>query len=116
MNYWTHAISCGHIRINNKKTKEDYIIKNGDRLLHRTHRHEPSVVGAVSLVAETDDIVAVSKPASMPSRVPLLDGMSLTLVCSASLRKLQVQHIDLSPDLRTCCEQSTHVVHNSSIG
>lgn len=78
MKYWIHAIACGHIRINNKKTTQDYIVKNGDRLLHRTHRHEPSIIGVVALVGETCDIVAVSKPASMPSTTFLCAFLDLT--------------------------------------
>jgi hypothetical protein len=37
-----------------------------DVMVHRTHRHEPPVHGSITLVADTSDLVAVSKPASMP--------------------------------------------------
>ena len=39
---------------------------NSDRVVHRTHRHEPPVKGVVQLVGETEDLMAVCKPASMP--------------------------------------------------
>ena len=36
--YWKTAIKNGHVRINGKVTKEEYKLKNSDKLLHRTHR------------------------------------------------------------------------------
>ena len=93
LDYWTRAIVCGNIKINNKTTTKDYVIKNGDRLLHRTHRHEPSVVGKISLVGETDDILAVSKPASMPSMTSIALYLYIDIFCcSASLWSLQAQY------------------------
>jgi 23S rRNA-/tRNA-specific pseudouridylate synthase len=37
-----------------------------DVMFHRTHRHEPPVHGVIALVENAPDLVAVSKPASMP--------------------------------------------------
>jgi tRNA pseudouridine synthase 9 len=34
-------------------------------MVHKTHRHEPPVHGAIELVAETGDLVAVNKPSSV---------------------------------------------------
>eukprot|EP01041_Mallomonas_annulata_P003530 gene3530-7023_t len=64
--YWVNAITMGHVRINNKIIKPTYKMKNNDLLLHRTHRHEPPVVGSVTLVGETNDLLAVCKPPSIP--------------------------------------------------
>ena len=36
-----------------------------DKLIHKTHRHEPPVQGSLELIGETDEYVAVNKPASM---------------------------------------------------
>ena len=45
----------------------NYIIKNGDVLTHMRHRHElPVVDDPIEIVAETDDILAVNKPCSIP--------------------------------------------------
>jgi 23S rRNA-/tRNA-specific pseudouridylate synthase len=35
-------------------------------MMHRTHRHEPPVIGKVTLVGDRDDILAINKPASIP--------------------------------------------------
>jgi hypothetical protein len=39
--YWAHAIQQGHVRINDRNVVPSYTIRNGDRLLHRTHRYFP---------------------------------------------------------------------------
>lgn len=36
--YWKAAIKGGHVRINNAVVQENYIFRNSDELLHRTHR------------------------------------------------------------------------------
>ena len=64
--YWINALINGHIRVNSQKVPLDYRFRNSDRLLHRTHRHEPPVFGEIELIGETEDILAVSKPPSMP--------------------------------------------------
>ena len=64
--YWMRAISNGLVTVNGKPTTPVYIIQNSDRIVHRTHRHEPPVKGKITLVGETEDLLAVSKPASMP--------------------------------------------------
>ena len=45
---------------------ESYRFRHSDAMLHRTHRHEPSVKGHVRFVGETDTLLAVSKPPSIP--------------------------------------------------
>ena len=64
--YWENAIVQGHIRINNRIISADYKFQNGDAMLHRTHRHEPPVMGDVSFVGSDERLVAVCKPASWP--------------------------------------------------
>lgn len=64
--YWQHVIAQGHVKVNDQSVGPTYRLQNSDRLLHRTHRHEPPVFGRIRLIAETDDLVAVSKPPSLP--------------------------------------------------
>lgn len=64
--YWSRAIRCGFITVNDETVTEDYKFKNSDEFVHMTHRHEPSVTGKISLVGETESLVAVSKPSSLP--------------------------------------------------
>jgi 23S rRNA-/tRNA-specific pseudouridylate synthase len=64
--YWDNAILRGHVRINNKIVLDTYRFKNSDAMLHRTHRHEPSIVGEVIFVGDTETLMAVSKPPSIP--------------------------------------------------
>jgi 23S rRNA-/tRNA-specific pseudouridylate synthase len=64
--YWEAAISCGNVLVNDKSVTSDYVLRHSDRLLHRSHRHEPPITGEVKLLGETSDLLAVSKPASLP--------------------------------------------------
>jgi len=64
--YWKNALLMGHVQINNQVTSFHYIIQNNDKLSHRTHRHEPPIVGSISLVGDTETLMAVNKPASLP--------------------------------------------------
>ena len=64
--YWAKAIEQGQVKINNQKVTQNYIIRQSDSFTHLTHRHEPPVIGDIEFVGENDDILAVSKPASMP--------------------------------------------------
>jgi tRNA pseudouridine32 synthase len=64
--YWDNAITRGHVRINDKIVADQYRFKNNDAMLHRTHRHEPSIAGFIEFVGDTDSLMAVSKPPSIP--------------------------------------------------
>ena len=64
--YWTNAISNGQVKINGQIVGEDYRFRNSDLMVHRTHRHEPPIFGAITLVGETADMLAICKPPSMP--------------------------------------------------
>lgn len=64
--YWDNAISRGHVRINDKIVLDQYRFKNNDAMLHRTHRHEPSIAGTIEFVGHTETLMAVSKPPSIP--------------------------------------------------
>ena len=64
--YWKDAIRNGFVRVNGQKVTEQYKFRNSDAFAHLTHRHEPPVMGSVSLVGETAELLAVCKPPSMP--------------------------------------------------
>lgn len=64
--YWDNAISRGHVRINDKIVLDQYRFKNNDAMLHRTHRHEPSIAGIIEFVGHSESLMAVSKPPSIP--------------------------------------------------
>ena len=64
--YWTNAISKGYVRINDRIVEYGYRFKNNDAMLHRTHRHEPSIAGVIEFVGDTESLMAVSKPPSIP--------------------------------------------------
>ncbi|KAL3668057.1 hypothetical protein V7S43_006924 [Phytophthora oleae] len=66
--YYKFAIASGRISVNHKVVPPDTVIKNGDLIIHTAHRHEPPVSGEeVPVVYEDDDLIAVSKPPSMPT-------------------------------------------------
>ncbi len=36
--YWQNSIKCGTVKVNGKPVDQSYVLKNGDKFLHRTHR------------------------------------------------------------------------------
>jgi len=67
--YYEAATTAGLIRVNSEVVSVDYIIKQGDQVEHRIHRHEPPVLKkAVTIIKECPDagFVVVEKPASVP--------------------------------------------------
>ena len=93
--YYKEAIQQGRIQVMHKNSPSpvtvgcDYEIQGSDVLSHSVHRHEPSVMihnkqsPFISIVGETEDILAVDKPATLPvhpcggyhqnSLIPLLE-------------------------------------------
>ena len=65
--YYEDAIRTGRIRVNNNPVATDYLLKNGDVICHTVHRHEPPVpYEPAHVISQTDEIIAVSKPSSIP--------------------------------------------------
>mmetsp|Transcript_57443 Transcript_57443/g.140194 ORF Transcript_57443/g.140194 Transcript_57443/m.140194 type:complete len:649 (+) Transcript_57443:120-2066(+) len=70
--YYETAIQQGRILINDQQVSVDQTIKGGDVLSHVVHRHEPTVWVSrqdppwVTIVEETDDVVVVDKPPTLP--------------------------------------------------
>lgn len=68
--YFARAIAAGTITVNGARASPDVVIREGDVLEHVLHFHEPPVAlgptGRIEVVAETDGLVAVNKPATVP--------------------------------------------------
>ncbi|RKP08180.1 pseudouridine synthase, partial [Thamnocephalis sphaerospora] len=65
--YYQKAIESGVITINDQHVACDTIVRNSDMLAHRMHRHEPPVAAdEIEIIARTDDMLAINKPASIP--------------------------------------------------
>ncbi|KAJ1973650.1 DRAP deaminase, partial [Dimargaris xerosporica] len=65
--YYDQAIRSGRIRINHAMVAPSTRIKGHDVITHRIHRHEPPVADQpVAVIHETDDVMVVNKPASIP--------------------------------------------------
>ncbi|KJE92563.1 RNA pseudouridylate synthase domain-containing protein 2 [Capsaspora owczarzaki ATCC 30864] len=68
--YFDQAIRDGRVTVNGKVVAPSYIIQDSDVLVHTAHRHEPPVTAApIRVIAETDDLVVIDKPASIPVHV-----------------------------------------------
>lgn len=65
--YYIKALENGQVTLNGEKTNKDTIIRNGDLISHRIHRHEPPVSSKpVKIVYQDENIVAIDKPSGMP--------------------------------------------------
>ena len=65
--YYNKAIIDGMITINGKAVGIDYNIKEGDKIVHETVRHETPVIDDLpQVVHEDDEFVAFNKPSSVP--------------------------------------------------
>lgn len=65
--YYTNAIIDGKITVNNKKVGIEYRIKEGDKIIHKTVRHETPILSVLpKVVHEDDEFVAFDKPSSLP--------------------------------------------------
>jgi 23S rRNA-/tRNA-specific pseudouridylate synthase len=69
--YYKAAILQGRIQVSDKQVDLNYKIKGNDVLSHTVHRHEPGVVvsgqdSPITIIAETDDLVVVDKPGTLP--------------------------------------------------
>eukprot|EP01036_Dinobryon_divergens_P029260 gene29260-38330_t len=66
LHYWTTAILSGFVRVNGSIITPEYVFRNNDKLTHKTHRHEACVFGEVVIVGQTEKLIAVNKPSSLP--------------------------------------------------
>ena len=67
-------IRNGLVRINEQCVTKDYVIRNGDKLEHFTHRHEVPVINQkFNILVNDDDYLVIDKPCSIPVHVSLFD-------------------------------------------
>mmetsp|Transcript_54519 Transcript_54519/g.152022 ORF Transcript_54519/g.152022 Transcript_54519/m.152022 type:complete len:476 (-) Transcript_54519:92-1519(-) len=76
--YYRDAIIEGRMRVRGNVVSPEYQLRNGDAVTHETMRHEPPVLGGagalsedgraaqIAVVGETEELVAVDKPPTMP--------------------------------------------------
>ena len=65
--YYNDAITDGKITVNNNKVDINYRVKDGDKIIHKTKRHETPVVNdPIKILADLDDFLVVNKPSSIP--------------------------------------------------
>lgn len=65
--YYVNAIEQGKVTLNNKVANLDSIIRNGDLISHRMHRHEPPVSSReIKIVYQDDEIIVIDKPSGIP--------------------------------------------------
>lgn len=62
-----YAIERGLLTINGNHVTVDAILKNGDVIGHKIHRHEPPCTDQpIKIVHEDEDLFVVDKPGGMP--------------------------------------------------
>ena len=65
--YYTSAIELGKITVNGKTVSQDYLIREHDKIVHSTVRHETPVLAVIpEVVFQNDEFIAFNKPSSMP--------------------------------------------------
>ncbi|KAG2198088.1 hypothetical protein INT47_011923 [Mucor saturninus] len=67
IDYYRYAIERGLLTVNDKQVTVDYLIKNGDTIGHKIHRHEPPCTDqAIKIVHEDQDLFVIDKPGGIP--------------------------------------------------
>ncbi|KAI1865889.1 uncharacterized protein JN550_008147 [Neoarthrinium moseri] len=65
--YYKEAMEKGMILINGQPAMPDYVVKNGDLVSHKTHRHEPPVTAdEVGIIHEDEKMIVINKPSGIP--------------------------------------------------
>ncbi|KAL4434182.1 hypothetical protein ABPG75_000623 [Micractinium tetrahymenae] len=68
--YYLQALADGRLRVEGCQVTAETPLKDGQRMRHFIHRHEPPVpAGPIHVVGASADMVAVCKPAGMPVHV-----------------------------------------------
>lgn len=64
--FYKKTIAAGQVTLNKKPADLDSIVRNGDLISHRCHRHEPSVSSReIKIVHEDENIIAIDKPSGI---------------------------------------------------
>lgn len=67
--YYEASIKAGHITVDGRSAAEDQVLRDGQRIVHRAVRCRENPVldrGRIPTVADTDGMLVVSKPSSLP--------------------------------------------------
>ncbi|CAD6646762.1 XXYS1_4_G0028860.mRNA.1.CDS.1 [Saccharomyces cerevisiae] len=65
--YYSKTIAEGKVYLNDEPANLDTIIRDGDLITHKVHRHEPPVTSKpIDIVFEDEDILVIDKPSSIP--------------------------------------------------
>ncbi|CAG9464773.1 unnamed protein product [Pedinophyceae sp. YPF-701] len=65
--YYEEAVRVGRLRADGHAEGSDPVLKEGQRVFHALHRHEPPVLDQdVEVIEERDGVVAVCKPPCLP--------------------------------------------------
>lgn len=65
--YYRKTISNGEVLLNGEPANLETIVRNGDLVTHKSHRHEPPVTSKpIKTVFEDNDILVIDKPSSIP--------------------------------------------------
>ena len=64
--YYKNAILNGRILVCGNRVSLDYIVKNGDWISHKIHRHEPPILHReIKIIEETENILVINKPSGI---------------------------------------------------
>ncbi|OLL27061.1 hypothetical protein NEOLI_001990 [Neolecta irregularis DAH-3] len=65
--YYEKAILTGFITVNGQKSDFDHVVRNGDVIEHKMHRHEPPVPDKqIGIVHRDEDYLVIDKPSGIP--------------------------------------------------
>lgn len=65
--YYRAAMEAGTVSVNGQTVGPDHVLKNGERVSHTLHRHEPPVTAdPVTVIHEDADMLVINKPAGVP--------------------------------------------------
>jgi len=65
--YYRDAMIKGKITIDGQKVSPDHVVKNGEKIQHTQHRHEPPVtIEPIQALYEDEDMIVLNKPAGVP--------------------------------------------------
>lgn len=65
--YYRRAIQGGQVYVNDKQADLDTVVRNGEQIRHRTHKHEPPVPSKdIKIVHQDDELVVIDKPSGIP--------------------------------------------------
>ncbi|CAJ2503228.1 Uu.00g106220.m01.CDS01 [Anthostomella pinea] len=65
--YYKNAMETGKICINGKPALPNHVLKNGQLVSHKIHRHEPPVSATpIGIIYEDQDMIVINKPSGIP--------------------------------------------------